>query len=73
MPRTISQKTFTFSFDCDRCPQVLTRETDGDIRLPVGWAFLWLSDCGNQREGPLLCPDCVAAVLAVAMPAKLNE
>jgi hypothetical protein len=72
MARTIIDHVFEVRFECDRCRRVNSRETDGDLNVPAGWSFLHVSEYSNQREGTLLCPTCLAYVLAAAAPAILN-
>jgi hypothetical protein len=72
MPRTIINKIFEVRFECDRCKRQESRDTDGDISIPLGWQFLVLTTYNPQREGPLLCPSCVTIVLTAAAPAQLQ-
>ena len=72
MARTIVNKVFEVHFQCDRCPRENIRQTGGDLSLPVGWAFLTISIYSDQREGTLLCPTCLAYVLAAAAPLRLD-
>ncbi len=72
MSRTIVKRYFEVRCTCDRCGELNVRQSDGDIQVPTGWLFLHLSVYGNQHEGPLLCPPCVAIVLAAAAPAQLK-
>lgn len=71
MGRTLEDKVFTVRCVCDRCPREHVRESSGDISPPPGWSFLHVSIFGNQHEGALLCPRCLAIVLAAAAPAPL--
>lgn len=73
MPRTILRKAFEIYCECDRCGRPHSRTSDGDIGLPQGWSFLYVSIYDNQQEGALLCPSCVAIVLTAAAPAQLER
>jgi hypothetical protein len=70
--RTIINKIFEVHCKCDRCGRENNRTSDGDISLPAGWAYLYVSTWASNHEGTLLCASCVPLVLTAAAPARLE-
>ena len=73
MARKVIGKKFVVHCTCDRCGDEDRTDSDGSIATPPGWAYLWIDQAGTrQRQEPLFCPACVAALIAAAAPAILQ-
>jgi hypothetical protein len=74
MARNIVDHVFEVHCVCDRCLREHRRETNGDIGLPPGWSFVHVSIYSKHLgDSTLLCPTCLALVLAAAAPARLEK